>query len=419
MTTHPPAPYYVRAFALSVPVFLTAIQLWTWLLFVPGMVRSGTVDFRQAYAAAYMVRSGERTALYSYPIQEKTQAQVVAPAPMPLPYVAPAYEAFLLQPLTFSAFRTAYLLFVLVNVAALVGCYFLLRPWMGNIAKVYWWLPIAVFTGFLPLAAALIQGQDSIFLTLLLATAYRAATKEKDATAGVLTGLALFKFSIVLPLAILLLAWRQWRFVAGFCATALGLALACVAITGLAGQQQYAMLIFSLAGIHNPPVPLATYPVHWNLMANLHGLSYGVLHWCMTERQISLVGLIASATLLAWVGFSTRKIRDTGGLLLIAIPAAVLASHHSYIHDLSPLVIPIVVRLNQFLPTEGLAGASKLQVRCAALLFLAPVVYSYATQEFWIVSLATLLLLISMCRAGFSESAASGSNLHTREALPA
>src|SRR6185437_2877845 len=97
-----------------------------------------------------------------------------------LPYVAPAYEAFLLLPLSFLKFRTAYLLFVLINTAALMGCYLLLISSMWNIANIYWWLPIALFAGFLPLAAALMQGQDSIFLTLLLTGAYCAATKDKD-----------------------------------------------------------------------------------------------------------------------------------------------------------------------------------------------------------------------------------------------
>ena len=419
MTTHPSVPYYVRAFALSVPIFLTAVQLWTWLLFVPGMVRTGTVDFRQAYAAACILRKGQRAALYDYATQEKTQTQLVTPEPAPLPYVSPAYEAFLLQPLSLFSFRTAYIFFGLINTAALVGCFLLLKRWMGNVAKVYWWLPIALFTGFLPLAAALIQGQDSILLTLLLAGAYCAATKENDATAGVLTGLALFKFSIVIPLAILLLVSRRWRFAAGFCATALGLALACVAITGLSGQQQYARLIFSLSGIHNPPVFLATYPVHWNLMANLHGLSYGLLHWWIAEQQISHFALGASLLLLGWVAHHAQKVKDTSTLLLIAIPAAVLASHHSYIHDLSPLIIPIVLMLNRFLPNESLAGASKLQVRCAALLFLAPVVYSYATQEFWIVSLAVLLLLYSMCRADFGETLDRQTTLNLAETVSA
>src|SRR6185437_1436919 len=126
-TTEAIVPYYVKGVALGVPIFLTAIQLWTWLLFMPGMVRTGTVDFRQAYAAAYMLRSGRRTALYSYAAQEKMQTQVVMPATTPLPYVAPAYEAFLLQPFSYLTFRNAYLSFVLLNAAALVACFLALR----------------------------------------------------------------------------------------------------------------------------------------------------------------------------------------------------------------------------------------------------------------------------------------------------
>jgi len=418
-TTEAIVPYYVKGVALGVPIFLTAIQLWTWLLFMPGMVRTGTVDFRQAYAAAYMLRSGRRTALYSYAAQEKMQTQVVMPATTPLPYVAPAYEAFLLQPFSYLTFRNAYLSFVLLNAAALVACFLALRPWMDNITHVYWWLPIALFTGFLPLAAALIQGQDSIFLTLLLAAAYRSALKGGDAMAGALTGLALFKFSIVLPIAILLLLWRRWRFVAGFCVSAVAVALGCLAITGIAGQRQYILLIFSLAGIHHPPVQLATYPVHWSLMANVHGLTYGLLHRWIGTQQISLIALAVAAILLTLVGLSAQRVNDTGTLLLLAIPAALLASHHSYIHDLSPLIIPVVVMLNRFLPNEGNDGFSKLQVRSTALLFVAPVVYSYATQEFWIVSLIIVLFLLSVCRADFEQTTPGKSGLHPHDAVPA
>ncbi len=408
-----PVPYYVSAFALSIPIFLTAVQLWTWLLFVPGMVRAGTVDFRQAYAAAYMLRNQQRAALYSYAAQDKMQAQVVTPATTPLPYVAPAYEAFVLQPLSCLTFRNAYLLFALINVAALLACFLVLRPWMGEIANVYWWLPLLLFSGFLPLAAALMQGQDSIFVTLLLAAGYRLAARGKDVSAGIVVGFALFKFSIVLPLAILLMVWRRWKFVSGFCASTVAVALACLAITGQTGQREYATLILSLADLHHPPVPLATYPVHWNLMANIHGLTHGLLHWWVTESRISLVALGASVILLAWVGFRARRIQDTSTLLLIGIAAAVLASHHCYIHDLSPLIISIVVVLNQFLPNEGLAGTSKFQVRCAALAFVAPLVFSYATREFWIVSLAILPFLYSLLRPGVTQAGAKQRMLPT------
>lgn len=406
-TAQPCVPYYVRASALAIPIFLTAIQLWTWLLFVPAMVRTGTVDFRQAYAASYMLRSGLGNDLYDYAAQKSAQDRVVAPATTPLPYVAPAYEAFLLQPLSSFTFHTAYLLFALINAAAVVACFLRLRPWMGNIVGVYWGLPILLFAGFLPLAAAMMQGQDSIFLTVLLAAAYRAATNEKDVAAGALAGLALFKFSILVPIVILLMVWRRWRFLAGFFASAFALGLGCMAITGLSGQQQYVWLIMSLAGIHRPPVPLATYPVHWNLMANLHGLAYGLLHWCSGEHQVSMVALAAGVVLLAWVGFSARNRKDTATLLLIAIPTAVLASHHSYIHDLSPLIIPVVITLNRFLPNEGVSSEGNLQVRCAALTFAAPVVFSYATQAFWSVSIVILAFLYSLLTQGATEEMAT------------
>src|SRR5579864_8984011 len=154
-------PYYVKGLALGIPPYLVAAHMWTWLLIVPQSLAKSGYDFRQVYAAAYMVRTGHAGQLYDYAAQSEFQDRLVSNTRLALPYVSPAYEAIFLSPLSLFTFRTAYFLFLAVNLVALGVCFVLLQPWMSNLHAVFRWLPIAIFLGFLPVAAALIKGQDS------------------------------------------------------------------------------------------------------------------------------------------------------------------------------------------------------------------------------------------------------------------
>src|SRR5215471_8618436 len=67
-TKAPQTPYYVRALALGLPAYLIGVHLWTWVFTVPIFL-GGRSDFRQLYAAGYMVRSGHAHELYDYEAQ--------------------------------------------------------------------------------------------------------------------------------------------------------------------------------------------------------------------------------------------------------------------------------------------------------------------------------------------------------------
>jgi uncharacterized membrane protein len=80
---------------------------------------------------------------------------------------------------------------------------------------------------------------------------------------------------------------------------------------------------------------------------------------------------------------------------LTAIPCAVLVSHHVYIHDLSVLLLPVIVLLNCFLPAESQAKRQRERLigRAAVLMFVAPVAISFLPQHFYLVSMAVFILL--------------------------
>jgi hypothetical protein len=388
-------PYYVKGLALGVPAYLVAIHMWTWI-FAASIFLGGGADFRQFYAAGAIVRTGHAKQLYDYKVQKDFQDNLVSPKAVALPFVSPAYHAVLFAPLSTVSYGTAYLVFLTINLIALVLCFVLLRPWTNYLHSIYKWLPAALFLGFLPIAAALIQGQDSILLTALLAAAFVLLNGGRNVAAGVLLAFALFKFSIILPIAGLFVLWRRWRFVLGFSMSALVLAGLSLWITGWGEAKLYAQTILSIGGLQPAFSRLAQYPVLLERMANLHGLVFGLARGTLGRTSIEVTTILLSLVTFGWTWFAGVRTKNPAKLLLIAIPCSVLVSHHTYIHDLSVLVIPLVILLNSFLPSEN-SGCSieRFVGRGAALMFVAPVLQWFMPQYFYFVALAVVTLLVT------------------------
>ncbi len=392
-------PHRVRLFALGMPLYLVVIHLWTWGLTLPLAI-AGRADFRQFYAAGAMVRSGYSRNLYEYATQKQFQDALVSPKPTALPFVSPAYHALIFAPLSALSYPAAYLVFLACNIAALIICFILLWPWMQNLRVVSPWLPFAIFLGFLPVAYALIQGQDSLLLTTLLAGAFVLLDRQQNFHAGILAGLALFKFPIVLPIALLFLIWRRWSFLLGFAATAITLAAISIALTGPGQTKLYISSLLSIAGLRPPVSDLSRYPIVLEQMANVHGFVFGICNGCAPKPWLHAITLLLSATALVWTARKGWNVTESSALLLLAIPCSVLVGHHTYIHDLSVLLLPTTVLLNSFLPSEGRDGKTAQFVnRAAVLMFAIPLVESFSPNHFFFVAIAVLLLLAAAATA--------------------
>src|SRR6266700_7139694 len=341
-------PHRVRLFALGVPLYLVVIHLWTWGLTLP-LALAGRAGFRQFYAAGAMVRSGNSRQLYEYATQKQFQDALVSPKPTALPFVSPAYHALIFAPFSALSYPAAYLVFLACNIAALIICFILLWPLMQNLRVVSPWLPFAIFLGFLPVAYALIQGQDSVLLTTLLAGAFVFLHRQHNFYAGILVGLGLFKFPIVLPIALLFLIWRCWSVFLGVGATAITLAALSVGLAGLGQTKLYIASLVSISGLRPPVSDLARYPIVLEQMANVHGFAFGMGNGWMPKPWLQAITLLLSLVILAWTARKGWNITESSALLLLAIPCSVLVSHHTYIHDLSVLLLPTIVLLDSFL----------------------------------------------------------------------
>jgi hypothetical protein len=381
-------PYYFTALAMALPAIMLGLQLSGWIGFLP-MIRDGHADFRNLYAAGYMVRVGHGHELYDYAAQKKFQDALVSREQIAIPFVRPAYQALLFAPFSLLSFRQAYCAFLAFNLAAL-GLYFrLLRPYMDNLSRVWPGLPAGMFL-FLPIAAALMQGQDSIILLTLMAGALACIQRGREYLAGVLVALGLFKFQFVIPVALLFLAWRRWRFSAAFAASAAMLATLSVWIAGAEQSVNYLRSVIQIGVSHGLTSGL---PLAVDHMANLHGAVSGILG--SSSFVLPLTIAISAATMI----LAASRRPQGAEAFLIAIPVSALVSYYMFIHDMSILLIPIALTLDRL---TG-AGQTKyrygrLQITTAALLFVAPACMSFIpSNRFWVVSLPLLAFTFAVC----------------------
>ncbi len=184
-------------------------------------ISSRAFDFRQFYAAGYMVRT-QTAALYDLQRQKQVQDTLVSSLPLPLPYVHPSYEALFFAPLSLLNYRAAYLVFICINVLLLGTTFFIARPWFSHVPGLQP-RPGLMFFLFVPVIIAVWQGQDSLLFLLLCCSAWAQLQRGRDALAACLLALCLFRFQLVIPLAVLIAVRQRPRFSAAFGVTALAL----------------------------------------------------------------------------------------------------------------------------------------------------------------------------------------------------
>ncbi len=406
--THSPSspapPYYVRGLALGIPAILLGIQITGWLFFIPAIF-DGHADFRNFYSAGYMVRAGDARSLYSYETEKVYQDRLISQESLAMPFIHPAYEALLFVPLSLLPFRAAYFAFLTVNLGLLAICYRLLRAHMRNLAAVWHGLPAAMFL-FLPIAGTLMKGQDSILLLTLITAATISLGERREFTAGALLALALFRFQIVIPIALLFLIWRRWRFSAGFAVVAAAVVSASVGIAGMTQTELYARSLLSLSGSGSASDLVRYGQPDWQ-MANLRGLIVGLAGSHLSIAWTRRVVLFVSGVVLFAVAWLTPGNKDGAEPMFIAITASAAVSYHFLFHDLSVVLIPIIFALNHFVTSEATGDpAGRFASRTAAIMFVAPITAAFVPSQFYLVALplcALLLVLIQRSRREFTD----------------
>ncbi len=236
--------------------------------------------------------------------------------------------------------------------------------------------------------------------------------------AGLCLGLALFKFQLVLPFVLVLLLRRQWRAVAGFAGTACVLLLISAAVVGWSGVLAYPGFVLRLnragaqAGIDPRDMP------------NLRGLVAGSLRFEGLPAALLIITLsIALAALAAhWWRAQTEPADPRHQFVLgfsLCLTVTIIASYHLFVHDLSLLILPLLL-LAELLVSGEIAGPARpLLIASLTALFLTPL---YAMLQFSLREMNLMVIAIAMFAAGTAialTSKAEPASVEKRSAQPA
>ncbi len=385
-------PKLTKDATLALVPLLASFQMLVLLAFLPTAL-SGHADFRQLYTAGYMVRTGHSSELYNYESQWHFQNAVVSVEQGALPFIRPAYQALLFVPLSLLNYRAAYLMFLGINFVVLGLTVHVLRSKLAEIARCWRWLPALLFPAFLPVCVALIQGQDSVILLALLASAFVYLDDGKDLPAGLLVGLGAFKPQIVGPIALLFLVWRRWRFLSGFAMSTGAALVVSLMVIGPAKAVIFARSLFSVgAG--------GGFPLDVTLMANLRGLIFGLANGRWPETWIQIA--IATASMLTLMVVATRpalRKASSGTAFLVAITVSVTVSYYAFVHDVCYLVIPVAILLNRLIAGDYILNRFPffMVLTCVGML-AAPFLLFVMPSHFFLVSLPILTFLVFQVR---------------------
>jgi hypothetical protein len=364
-------------------------------------IRVGLPDFSIFYTAGEILREGRGSELYDDRVQETVQRSFTPGAfekrVSILPYNHPPFEALVFVPFAYLPYLPAYFLWLAINLGFMFALLALLRKNFAILGSAPMYLWMLAGLGFYPLFNALLQGQDSILVLFCFALGFLAFRQRAESRAGAWLGLGLFKFHLVLPFVLPLMLLRRKKFLAGFFAMGLALALLGLAAVGWKGSFGYPFYVW--AGEHNQGYL-------WNSSAgntaNVRGL---VTTLCSPEDPRLSVGLIVlvSAMLLGGVTYAWRKANLAGVVqdelvFALGLVSAVLLSYHIYVHDLSLLFLASLIVLEVLLSSQDIGYWTRIALYgCVGVLFCSPVYLVLALryrQLHWIAGVLLIFFVV-------------------------
>lgn len=403
-----------RLRALLLLALAAMVGMHAWVFFtLRQQVREGYPDFTAFYAAGRLVRAGLGAQLYSMEAQAREQQEFASGVKIrngPLPFTHPPFEAALFAPLALLSYSSAYWLWNAVSLLALVGFLLLLGPHIPRLRAWSEAVPFLAGLAFFPVFVCLLQGQDSLLLLLLFGLVFVAMKGGHDFLAGICLGMALFRFQLVLPVMAVVLLRRRWRVVAGFALAALALAAVSVAVAGWEQALRYPQELLQIshaqgAAAMNPRV-----------MPNLRGAvsslagEGNLAHGLIAMVSLALIGLAA----WRWKADPQQPGFALGFALTLAV--AVMVSYHMMGHDLSVLLIPLLLAVEWLLRQRARGMPRRLVTAAVGLLFLSPIYfllwfrYQHFSLLFWVVALLGAGLSLALRGEGQAQLAQAAEN---------
>ena len=367
-------------------------------------------DFSEFYCAAQMVAAGLGQSLYDIGLQAEFISRVAAVHTF---YNHPPFETLIFVPFTFFNYQLAYALWTLFSIGLMVIAAWLIESRSKVSLALFHYtripadlgLVLVIFLTFAPATTSLLTGQDSMLMLLIYTLVFVLLKRKAPFTGGCVLALGLFKFQLILPFALVLLARRKWSFLTGFTIAGGALVLLSTAVSGFQVLGTYPkFLLFDktyqrFAGFQP------------EFMPNVRGIISLLFGRWMAS---SLVVLVVAALSLLILGLAARRWRDDQFDLSFssAVLATLLTSYHLYNYDVTLLLLPMAVSCGELARQKRLLMSPRLLAVAMIVVLIPPlhrVLIQYSIYALIFVPLSVLLLIILRETESAQSNTSSGS----------
>ena len=389
----------------AVAVLIAGLLLAYGIIFfqLRRQVSEGYSDFISFYTAGTILQRGAASRLYDLGLQYEIQKEVaphVRSRQGALPFVRPAFEAWLYWPLAYLPYKASFLVWALFSCGCLLAVAAILR---AEITALRVFSPAVMFAAtlsYFPVFVTLLQGQDSILLLLVYAAAYRALRRNAPLASGMILGLGTFKFTLLLPFLIAFLVRRQIRVLLGFAITSVLLAGISVVTVGWSAATYYPRFLLNIDKL----APAVNVPKD---MPNIRGLLSLLFHTGSLPAAGTLVVALLSVLLLVFAVIkfpqqSDSSIFDLGFSFNLAV--TVLVSYHCHSFDLSVLLVPIGLVLGLLLSGREVPPRARAALMWGGGLIAFSPLYLVLSLALSYTSLLAVILLLFTFVLGFAIS---------------
>ena len=268
-------------------------------------------------------------------------------------------------------YPTGYLIWLAINLV-LAGAFIIrLRRELNCLATLPRWFYMLMVLAFPPMFIALMQGQDVVWVVFCYGMAYAALRRDSEVVAGSWLALGLCKFHLILPFLFAFLLQKRTKVLAGFAAVAAALVLVGIAVVGAKASLAYPGFVWRTD--HTAAYRWAT---DHRFNPNIRALILNTLGG--NSRWASVVVVAVSVLLLLGAALAWKRLASVSAIgwkigFALNVVVTLLVSYHTWVQDMSLLLLPILVCLDVFMLQKPKGKATRL-VLCAsaAALFFSP-----------------------------------------------
>ncbi|MEQ1947590.1 MAG: glycosyltransferase family 87 protein [Bryobacteraceae bacterium] len=367
-----------RRIPLTIWGFVAGMCLF-WALLASAMLPgSRGHDFLNIYTGASLALDGRFADLHSTTVQLAREQQFYPGRDVLVPFVRPSFYAAILSPLALLPYQAAFVAWVALQTALLIGVWVWVKRRFGPDA-------LAFAALFLPGPLGIGAGQDCALILAIFATAYELSERKKYFASGAVLALMLIKFHLVLLWPLALLLQKRWKMLAGYCAAAAVEVAVSVGLGGIAGAKQYLALLQDKRLERLSPSP--------ELMVSWQGL--------MDNLNISgswAIGALLASVVAVYI-LAVRNAPLWRMFTLTAL-ASLFIAPHVYAYDAALLLVPVMLTIYQ---------STQKATRIAAAVFSMPFTFGFALagKPYSIVgSLGVLVLWLFVASDSMAEAEA-------------